>query len=226
MFAEARASSERFAREEGCTVEWSRIWNIELVPFHPALVDLCEQVVVETAGKAHRLPSGLFNDAGGGAQMGVPSVMMFVQSLGGISHNRIEDTKEEHIRMSIEALDKLASHTIDWTGGNTAPVSGDHLLYGTKFCRIHAPNEGSAAIGLRPDGGPEHLIHAAFSGFTSALFPTQRRISAIFSSGRSRKAAASCSTRALNAFSVVLTASVREAPFTMESNPASSARLR
>ena len=37
MYREAQEKSERFAREEGCTVEWSRIWNIEPEPFHPAL---------------------------------------------------------------------------------------------------------------------------------------------------------------------------------------------
>src|SRR6201999_1498757 len=37
MFADAREASERFAREERCTVDWSRIWSIEPVPFHPKL---------------------------------------------------------------------------------------------------------------------------------------------------------------------------------------------
>jgi N-carbamoyl-L-amino-acid hydrolase len=40
--------------------------------------------------------------------------MMFVQSLHGISHNKIEDTLEEHIELSVEALDRLASKTIEW----------------------------------------------------------------------------------------------------------------
>ena len=34
--------------------------------------------------------------------------MMFVQSLYGISHNKIEDTKEEHIEAAVIAFDKLA----------------------------------------------------------------------------------------------------------------------
>jgi len=38
----------------------------------------------------------------------VPTVMMFVQSLHGISHNKIEDTKEEHLEMCVAAFDKLA----------------------------------------------------------------------------------------------------------------------
>ena len=40
--------------------------------------------------------------------------MMFVQSLRGISHNKIEDTKEEHLEMSVEALNKLAEKTAEW----------------------------------------------------------------------------------------------------------------
>jgi N-carbamoyl-L-amino-acid hydrolase len=39
---------------------------------------------------------------------------MFVQSLNGISHNKIEDTRQEHLEMSVIALDKLASKTVDW----------------------------------------------------------------------------------------------------------------
>jgi len=40
--------------------------------------------------------------------------MMFVQSLDGISHNKIEDTREEHLELAVVALDKLASKTVEW----------------------------------------------------------------------------------------------------------------
>jgi N-carbamoyl-L-amino-acid hydrolase len=40
--------------------------------------------------------------------------MMFVQSLHGISHNKIEDTREEHLALSVIALDKLAEKTMRW----------------------------------------------------------------------------------------------------------------
>jgi len=45
-------------------------------------------------------------------------VMMFTQSLKGISHNKIEDTKEEHLEMSVVALHKLAAKTVEWMGKN------------------------------------------------------------------------------------------------------------
>ena len=38
--------------------------------------------------------------------------MMLVQSLHGISHNKIEDTREEHLELCVAAFDKLAEFTI------------------------------------------------------------------------------------------------------------------
>jgi len=114
MYKEAQEASQRFAREENCTVEWSRIWSIEPIPFHPHLLDLCEQAVREVSGTSHRLPSGPLHDAAEVSRAGIPTVMMFAQSLRGISHNKIEDTREEHLEMSVAALDKLASKTADW----------------------------------------------------------------------------------------------------------------
>ena len=114
MLREAKEASERFAREEKCTVEWSRIWGIEPIAFHPDLIERCEEAVREIAGTAHKLPSGPLHDAAEVSRAGIPTVMMFVQSLGGISHNKIEDTKQEHIEMSVRAMDRLASKTMDW----------------------------------------------------------------------------------------------------------------
>jgi len=114
MHREAQEKSIQFAEEEGCTVEWSRIWNIEPVPFHPQLIELCEEAIRETIGRSHRMPSGPLHDAAEVSRAGIPTVMMFVQSLKGISHNKIEDTLEEHLKMAITAFDKLASKTIDW----------------------------------------------------------------------------------------------------------------
>jgi N-carbamoyl-L-amino-acid hydrolase len=114
MYREAREMSVQFAEEEGCTVEWSRIWNIAPEPFHPALIGLCEEAIRETAGRSHRMPSGPLHDAAEVSRAGVPTVMLFVQSLKGISHNKIEDTREDHLELAITAFDRLASKTIDW----------------------------------------------------------------------------------------------------------------
>jgi hydantoinase/carbamoylase family amidase len=114
MYREAKDASQRFAEEERCTVGWSRLWNIEPVPFDPQLVKMCEEAIRETAGRSHSMPSGPLHDAAEVCRAGIPTVMMFVQSLKGISHNKIEDTREEHLEMSVVALDRLASKTMDW----------------------------------------------------------------------------------------------------------------
>ena len=121
MYREAQQASRRFAEEERCTVEWSRIWSIEPIPFHPALIDLCREAIADTLGApAHGLPSGPLHDAAEVARAGVPTTMMFVQSLGGISHNKIEDTREEHLRLAVTAFDRLAAKTLRWMESSTA----------------------------------------------------------------------------------------------------------
>jgi N-carbamoyl-L-amino-acid hydrolase len=114
MLREAREASERFAAEERCTVEWSKIWSIEPIPFHPELIALCEKAILETAGVSEQLPSGPLHDAAEVARLGIPTVMMFVQSLNGLSHNRAEDTKREHLEQAVIAMNRLAELTIEW----------------------------------------------------------------------------------------------------------------
>ncbi len=116
MHKEAVVASEEFAREAGVAVQWERLWAIEPIPFHPALIELADEAVRETCGRSHRLPSGPLHDAAEVARAGVPTVMLFVQSLHGISHNKIEDTREEHIVDSVRALDRLARKTLTWLG--------------------------------------------------------------------------------------------------------------
>jgi hydantoinase/carbamoylase family amidase len=119
MLQEARDASARFAAEGGVSVTWERLWHIEPRPFDPALIALCDDAIKETAGVSHRLPSGPLHDAAEVAGAGVPTVMMFVQSLRGISHNKIEDTKEEHLVLAVRAFDTLAEKTIHWLAQNS-----------------------------------------------------------------------------------------------------------
>jgi beta-ureidopropionase / N-carbamoyl-L-amino-acid hydrolase len=114
LLREAREASERFAREGGVEVAWSELWRIEPFAFHPELIELADAAVREAAGVSHRLPSGPLHDAAEMARAGVPTVMLFVQSLHGISHNKIEDTKLEHIAQSVVALDALAQKAMAW----------------------------------------------------------------------------------------------------------------
>jgi beta-ureidopropionase / N-carbamoyl-L-amino-acid hydrolase len=109
----AKAASERFAGEEDVEVSWDRIWNIRPILFDDALIELADESIREVAGTSHRLPSGPLHDAAEVARAGVPTVMLFVQSLRGLSHTKVEDTKEEHLGLSVAALDRLASKALD-----------------------------------------------------------------------------------------------------------------
>jgi hydantoinase/carbamoylase family amidase len=108
MLSEAKTATEKFAKEGNVDVSWERIWNIEPILFSQDLIALCDEAISETGAKPHRLPSGPLHDAAEVARAGIPTVMMFVQSLRGISHNKIEDTKEEYLAMAVTAFDKLA----------------------------------------------------------------------------------------------------------------------
>jgi hydantoinase/carbamoylase family amidase len=117
MLAEAKAASERFAEEERLEVAWERIWGIEPILFDETLVGLCDEAIQEVAGESHRLPSGPLHDAAEVSRAGVPTVMLFVQSLRGLSHTKLEDTREEHLEASVRALDHLTSKTMAWVAG-------------------------------------------------------------------------------------------------------------
>ncbi|MEY2520141.1 MAG: beta-ureidopropionase / N-carbamoyl-L-amino-acid hydrolase [Verrucomicrobiota bacterium] len=114
MLREAKEASERFAKEGNVTVAWERLWQIEPILFNNDLIALCDEAISATGAAPHRLPSGPLHDAAEVARAGVPTIMMFVQSLHGISHNKIEDTKEEHLEMAVTAFDSLATKAIRW----------------------------------------------------------------------------------------------------------------
>jgi len=109
----AKEASERFAREEDVEVEWERIWNIEPILFDDSLVELADESIREVCGTSHRLPSGPLHDAAEVARAGIPTVMVFVQSMRGLSHTKLEDTKPEHIELAVRALDLLATKTLE-----------------------------------------------------------------------------------------------------------------
>jgi hydantoinase/carbamoylase family amidase len=109
MLGEARGAAARFAAEGGVKVSWERLWHIKPIPFDALLIALCDESIREACGKSHQLPSGPLHDAAEVALAGVPTAMMFVQSLLGISHNKAEDTREEHLELCVRAFDTLAA---------------------------------------------------------------------------------------------------------------------
>ena len=112
MLETATEASERVAGEENVSVEWERLWEIEPIPFDGGLISLAEEAVNEVAGESHRLPSGPLHDAAEMARL-MPTVMLFVKSLKGLSHTKEEDTPEEDLELAVQALHRLAVKTMD-----------------------------------------------------------------------------------------------------------------
>ena len=113
MLARAQELSREYAVAENLDVAWERIWSIEPILFDGTLLGLADEAIAEVAGTTHRLPSGPLHDAAEVSRAGVPTVMVFVQSLRGLSHTKLEDTKAEHLELAVQALDRLTSKTLD-----------------------------------------------------------------------------------------------------------------
>ncbi len=114
MWEQVRGACERFAAEERLEVEYGRIWQIEPILFDETLIGFADESVRDVAGTSHKLPSGPLHDAAEVSRAGVPTVMLFVQSLRGLSHTKLEDTKPEHLELAVRALDGLATRTLAW----------------------------------------------------------------------------------------------------------------
>ncbi|MEO8687116.1 MAG: hydantoinase/carbamoylase family amidase [Solirubrobacteraceae bacterium] len=102
MLAEADAACEQAAADQGCEVELRHLWAIPPILFDERLVAFAKQAVVDAGGKDTALPSGPLHDAAEMARL-IPTVMLFSQSSPPVSHTREEDTKEEDLRVAIDA---------------------------------------------------------------------------------------------------------------------------
>src|SRR5436305_1620920 len=108
----AHERADRFAEEENIEVSWERIWQIEPILFDETLIGFADEAIREVCGASHRLPSGPLHDAAEVARAAIPTVMVFVQSLRGLSHTKLEDTKPEHLELSVQALDRLTDKVL------------------------------------------------------------------------------------------------------------------
>ena len=103
MHDNARREADRIAGEEGCEVAWEPVYAIDPIPFDRELIALAEDVV----GTGHSLPSGPLHDASEMARV-LPTAMIFVRSLGGVSHTSAEDSRIEDVELGVRALYELA----------------------------------------------------------------------------------------------------------------------
>ncbi len=110
----AESAAAAAATEEHCSVEVEPVWRIEPIHFDPTLRGFADEAVTAVQGQTFRLPSGPLHDAAEMARAGIPTAMLFCQSLRGLSHTREEDTRPEHLALAVRALDTLASRALAW----------------------------------------------------------------------------------------------------------------
>jgi N-carbamoyl-L-amino-acid hydrolase len=113
MLSDLHDAAARIAVDEGVEIDVERIWSIEPVPFDDELIAAAEEAARAETGGCARLFSGALHDAASLARIGVPTVMLFVQSARGISHAREEDSAPEHIDAGVRTLAQLADAAIE-----------------------------------------------------------------------------------------------------------------
>lgn len=103
------------AAEEGVESEIDVVWSIDPIAFEPDLVEFAARAVEARSGVREVMPSGPMHDSAEMAQAGVPTVMMFVPSINGLSHTHVEDTAEADLELGVAAFDDLVRQMIAWS---------------------------------------------------------------------------------------------------------------
>jgi hydantoinase/carbamoylase family amidase len=95
--------------ESRCEVDRGSLYCQDPVAFDPTLVRLAASV----CGGGDPVRSGPLHDSAALAQAGIPTVMLFCASQGGISHSRAEDTSEADLIAGIQALHRLVARLLE-----------------------------------------------------------------------------------------------------------------
>lgn len=94
---------DQLADREGIEVERRTLARFDPVPFDPAMVDRVESAAKALGHSVMRMPSGAGHDAQMLARV-CPTSMIFVPSVGGISHNINEHTEPADLEAGVNVL--------------------------------------------------------------------------------------------------------------------------
>jgi N-carbamoyl-L-amino-acid hydrolase len=104
MLAEALAVAERVATAQKLDLSVSPGFTADPVPMDARMIEALADATERVApGRWRRMPSGALHDATNVSRV-LPSAMLFVPSIGGISHNPDEDTKRADLEAGLLAL--------------------------------------------------------------------------------------------------------------------------
>jgi allantoate deiminase len=97
------ATVERVAAEEGLGAEVEQTFALDPLELDPELVAALERAAIGEGAAVRRMTSGAGHDA---MVIGrhVPAAMLFVPSRGGISHSPAEESRPEHLELSVRVL--------------------------------------------------------------------------------------------------------------------------
>lgn len=99
-----QAAAERMAAGRRIDVDRLAYTAVPPTRLDPRLVDAIETAAKNlSAGSWRRMPSGALHDAANVSLL-MPAAMIFVPSLGGVSHDFSEDTSEHHLELGARAL--------------------------------------------------------------------------------------------------------------------------
>ncbi|NNE50779.1 MAG: Zn-dependent hydrolase [Sulfitobacter sp.] len=99
-----RETAAEVAAEWGLEVSFGPMWELEPVAMDVRLRGALEEAAEEVApGRWRKMPSGALHDATNVARL-MPVAMLFVPSIGGISHDFAEDTEEADLVAGLEVL--------------------------------------------------------------------------------------------------------------------------
>ncbi|MGB8621193.1 MAG: hydantoinase/carbamoylase family amidase [Paracoccaceae bacterium] len=104
MEAIIRQTAEEVAAERNLTVAFGKLLGLEPVAMDERLQSaLADAAEAEVSGRWRRMPSGALHDATNVSRH-MPVAMLFVPSIGGISHNFDEDTAEVDLVTGLNVL--------------------------------------------------------------------------------------------------------------------------
>jgi acetylornithine deacetylase/succinyl-diaminopimelate desuccinylase-like protein len=111
MLEGVEAAAQGAAENRGCYCVVDRVWRIDPIDFDPGLVGLAREVCKEVGGSDRVLVSGALHDAAAVARK-LPVAMLFVRSIGGVSHSPEEDSSEQDLELGIRAYAALAARAM------------------------------------------------------------------------------------------------------------------
>jgi N-carbamoyl-L-amino-acid hydrolase len=103
IFEGVRMEGQAIARDSGTTVEFDEFYVSRSAPTHERIRQLIEHAAAELGLTTLRMPSGAGHDAQSVARF-APIGMIFVPSVGGISHSPKEFSRPEDINAGVNVL--------------------------------------------------------------------------------------------------------------------------